>query len=119
MPGEAGRQATAFATSPRDLRTARDEVSTFRRAFAQAQALTTLGDKPLVVVVTASDTLSGTVGWAAAQQELAALSSNADLRTVRSSHGGLLDHPGSVDGSITAVTDVVRAVRTGSPVRTP
>jgi hypothetical protein len=118
VPGEAGRQASAFATSPRDLRTARDEVSTFRRAFAQAQSLTTLGDKPLVVV-TASDTLSGTVGWAAAQQELAALSSNAELRTVRSSHGGLLDHPGSVDGSITAVADVVRAVRTGNPVGTP
>jgi pimeloyl-ACP methyl ester carboxylesterase len=117
VPGEDGRQASAFATSPRDLRTARDEVSTFRRAFAQSQSLTTLGGKPLVVV-TASDTLSDTVGWAAAQQKLAALSSNTDLRTVRSSHGGLLDHPRSVDGSITAVTDVVHAVRTTSPVGT-
>jgi pimeloyl-ACP methyl ester carboxylesterase len=62
LPGEAGEQVAAFARDPRSARNARDEVSTYRRAFPQAQALTTLGDKPLVVL-SASETLSGTDGW--------------------------------------------------------
>jgi hypothetical protein len=77
--------------------------------------LTTLGSKPLVVV-SASDNLTETAGWPAAQEQLAALSSNVDRRTITSSHAGLLDHPGSFEGSVTAITDVVRAVRTGTAV---
>jgi pimeloyl-ACP methyl ester carboxylesterase len=118
VPGDAGKQARAFARSPHSARTARDEVSTYHRSFAQAQALTTFGSKPLVVV-TASATLADTAGWAVAQQQLAALSSNADRRTVHSSHLGLLDHPTSFPGSVAAIADVIRAVRTGDAVGTP
>jgi pimeloyl-ACP methyl ester carboxylesterase len=118
VPGQAGKQAGAFASSPRSARGARDEVSTYRRSFAQAQALTTLGSKPLVVV-TASDTLGNTPGWAVAQQQLTTLSTNAEQRTVRSSHVGLLDHPASYPSSVTAITDVVRAARTGTAVGAP
>jgi pimeloyl-ACP methyl ester carboxylesterase len=117
VPGAAGEQATAFANTPRSARTARDEVSTFRRSFQQAQALTTLGAKPLVVV-SASETLTGTAGWEVAQQQLAALSSNSDRRTVTSSHGGLLDDPAASSASIAAIADVVDAFRSASPVRT-
>ncbi|MDX6257961.1 MAG: hypothetical protein QOJ11_4295 [Frankiales bacterium] len=117
VPGAAGEQASLFAGSPRSARSARDEISTYRRSFAQAQTLRSLGSKPLVVV-SASDTLADTAGWPVAQQQLAALSSNADRRTVHSSHLGLLDHPGSFEGSVTAIADVVRAVRTGTAVGT-
>jgi pimeloyl-ACP methyl ester carboxylesterase len=116
VPGEAGRQAHTFSTSPRDARAARDEVATYRRAFAQAQGLTTLGSKPLIVI-SASETLAGTDGWAAAQRQLAALSDNSSYRTVRSSHGGLLDHGGSFEASVTAILDVVSSVRSGSDIR--
>jgi pimeloyl-ACP methyl ester carboxylesterase len=115
IPGDAGEQASAFATSPRSARTARDELSTYRRSFAQAQALTSLGSKPLVVV-SASATLDDTAGWTTAQQEMAALSDNTDHRTVTSTHGGLLDHPRSFDDSVTAIADVVRSVRGGGAV---
>jgi pimeloyl-ACP methyl ester carboxylesterase len=118
VPGRAGTQAAILAIRPRDARAARDEVSTYHRAFAQAQALTTLGSKPLVVV-TASGTLAGTRGWSAAQQQLAALSTNSSRRTVQGSHTGLLDEAGSFEASVAAVTDVVHAVHTGAPVRTP
>jgi pimeloyl-ACP methyl ester carboxylesterase len=118
VPGAAGEQAAAFANTPRSARTARDEVSTFRRSFEQAQALTTLGAKPLVVV-SASDTLTGTAGWEAAQQQLATLSSNSDRRTVTSSHGGVLDDPTAANASIAAIADVVGAVRSDSPLGTP
>jgi pimeloyl-ACP methyl ester carboxylesterase len=115
IPGDAGEQASAFATSPRSAHTARDELSTYRRSFAQAQALTSLGSKPLVVV-SASATLADTAGWTTAQQEMAALSDNTDHRTVTSTHGGLLDHPRSFDDSVTAIADVVRSVRGGGAV---
>ncbi|HWL36631.1 MAG TPA: alpha/beta fold hydrolase [Frankiaceae bacterium] len=117
VPGEAGRHARAFAADPRSARTARDELSTYRRTFAQAQTLTTLGSKPLIVVA-AGDTLSGTPGWPAAQAELAALSSNARRRSVDSTHGGVLDDPIASAVSVAAITDVIRAVRTGTPVGT-
>jgi pimeloyl-ACP methyl ester carboxylesterase len=115
IPGVEGEQAEAFLSSPRSARAAREEVSTFRRSFAQAQALTTLGSKPLVVV-SASDNLTGTPGWRTAQEQLAALSSNADQRDVESTHGGLLDHPISSIRSVDAIQDVVLAVRSGGSV---
>ena len=118
VPGAAGKQAARFAATPRDARTARDEVSTYRRTFAQAQALTTLGSTPLVVL-TASENQADTAGWARAQQQLAALSSNADHRDVTSSHLGLLDDPTASAASVTAIADVVRAVRSGSSLGTP
>jgi pimeloyl-ACP methyl ester carboxylesterase len=111
VPGEAGKQATAFARSPRSARTARDELSTYRRSFEQAQALTTLGRKPLVVV-SASETLADTAGWTVAQRQLAALSNNTDQRTVESSHEGVLDDPTAFHASVNAIADVVGAVRT-------
>jgi pimeloyl-ACP methyl ester carboxylesterase len=115
VPGIAGVQAAAFANTPRSARTARDEVSTYRRSFVQAQELTTLGNKPLVVV-SATGTLTGTDGWPAAQEGLAALSSNADQRTATGTHGGVLDDPEASRVSVTAIADVVEAVRTGSPL---
>jgi hypothetical protein len=118
VPGRAGQQASAFANDSRSARAARDEVATYRRSFTQAQGLTDLGTTPLVVL-TANDSMTGTPGWPVAQQQLAALSSNADLRTVDSSHGGLLDHPRSYPASVTAITDVIRAVRSGTAVTAP
>ncbi len=115
IPGSAGEQASAFLGSPRSARTARNEVSTFRRSFAQAQALTSLGDKPLVVL-SASVNLSGTPGWRTAQEQLATLSTDADHRVAQSTHGGLLDHPASSAHSVDAIVDVVQAVRTGGSV---
>jgi pimeloyl-ACP methyl ester carboxylesterase len=115
IPGDAGKQASAFLGSPRSARTAGGEVSTFRRSFAQAQALTSLGSKPLIVL-SASDNLTGTPGWRRAQEQLAALSSNAGQRDVNSTHGGLLDHPISSIRSVDAIHDVVQAVRTGGGV---
>ena len=115
VPGDAGEQATVFALRARDAAAARDEVVTYRRAFAQAQSLTTLGSKPLAVV-SASETLAGTAGWPVAQRQLASLSANAGRRVVESSHGGLLDDPEAFPASVAAIADVVRAVRTGAPV---
>jgi pimeloyl-ACP methyl ester carboxylesterase len=117
LPEPAAAQAAAFAASSRGLATMRDEHAQLPAAFRQAGALTSLGDKPLVVL-TATENLRGSVGWGAAQDRLAVLSTNADHRVVEASHVGLLDDPADAASSAAAITDVVRSVRTGTPLTT-
>ena len=117
LPPDAASQVQAFATSPRGARNMRDEQSQLRNVFTQAQALTTLGSKPLAVV-TARENADGTRGWAAAQDRMAELSTNSTHWTANTSHVGLIaDTAGSSD-SVRAITAVVAAVRTGEPVTT-
>jgi pimeloyl-ACP methyl ester carboxylesterase len=116
VPGVAGHQVDMFAASPRAWRTQRDEHSVYRDAFREAQALTTLGNKPLEVV-TASDSVNKTAGWDRAQTELTHLSSNARRRDVTSTHPGLLENKSASASTAAAIADVVLAVRSGTPLR--
>jgi pimeloyl-ACP methyl ester carboxylesterase len=117
LPGDEGDLVRAMTSTPHALRNGRDDVSTIPEVFEQAQALTTLNGRPLTVL-TASETLH-TAGWAAAQDELAALSTNRVHRDVDSTHAGLLeDELGSAE-SVHGITEVVTAVRTGLPLPTP
>ena len=83
--------------------------------FGQAQALTTLDDRPLVVL-TAKETADGTAGWTTAQARLAALSTNTLRRLVDSTHMGLLEDQGPARQSAVAVNRVIDAVRSGAPL---
>ena len=115
LPSPAAAQVRAFTTSSRGLRNMRDEVSALRAAFAQAGALHTFGRKPLAVL-TATESLRKTTGWSAAQNRLAALSGNSTHRVISTSHAGLLDGDRASVAATLAITDVVRAVRTSSPL---
>jgi pimeloyl-ACP methyl ester carboxylesterase len=117
LPSPAAAQVRAFATSSRGLRNMRDDVSVLRAAFAQAGALHTLGRKPLAVL-TATESLRKTTGWSAAQNRLAALSSNSGHRVIDATHAGLLEDERASGAAALAITDVVRAVRTRSPLPT-
>jgi pimeloyl-ACP methyl ester carboxylesterase len=117
LPGEDGDRVRAMTSTPRALRNGRDEVSTIPEVFEQAQALTTLDARPLAVL-TATETLD-TSGWGAAQDKLAALSANHVHRVVPSTHPGLVEDEAGSTASGHAITDVVTAARTGSPVATP
>ena len=88
LPAPAAGQVKALTSTAKAVRNGRDEISVAPRVFAQAQALTTLGNRPLAVL-TASESLAG-AGWAGAQDQLAALSTNRVHRTVDSTHAGLL-----------------------------
>jgi hypothetical protein len=83
--------------------------------FRQAQALTSVGAKPLAVV-TARENAEGTKGWAAAQDRLAGLSTNSTHWVADTSHVGLLDDTHGAAHSVRAITAVVTAARTGTPV---
>ena len=80
LPAPAADQVEALTSTPQAARNGRDEISVVLDVFAQAQALTTLGDRPLAVL-TASENLTDP-GWADAQDQLAALSTNHVHRTV-------------------------------------
>jgi len=114
LPASARDQERAFMATPRGARSVRDEFSQIRTTMTEAQALTTLGDRPLVVL-TAEKGAQG--GWMAAQDELAVLSTNSVHRTLaNASHAMLTEQRATAAQSAQAIRDVVNAVRTGTPL---
>ncbi|MGO4343489.1 alpha/beta fold hydrolase [Pedococcus sp. 2YAF34] len=117
LPGNAGRQTAAFADSPRGLAGMRAEQAGLPTTFAQAQALTTLGNRPLVVL-TAKANVDAKPGWATAQDQMAALSTNTRHTVADMDHVGFLHDPVGAAQSVTAIEDVVTAARTHTAVPT-
>jgi pimeloyl-ACP methyl ester carboxylesterase len=115
LPADEAGPVNDMNTSPRAGRNSRDEVSMLPEVFKAAQRLTTLGDRPLVVL-TSIDTAHDTGGWTAAQTRLAALSSNVAHRDVDASHQGMVEDAAGAAASVEAITSVVRAVRNDTPV---
>ena len=114
LPNPAREAERAFLATPRDARSARDEFSQIRKTMTEAQSLTTLGDRPLAVL-TAMKGAQG--GWMAAQDELAALSTNSVHRTLAGvDHAMLTEHQATAARSSQAIRDVVNAVRSGAPI---
>ena len=114
LPAPAADQVKALTSTPQAARNGRDELSVVLDVFAQAQALTTLDDRPLAVL-TASENVTNP-GWTSAQDQLAALSSNHVHRTVESTHQGLLEDQDPAAESVRAITQVISSVRTGTPL---
>ncbi len=80
----------------------------------QARSLTSLGDRPLVVITAEKDAADG---WTAAQDDLAALSTNVVHRYLSdATHSSLTQNETSAAQSSRAIAEVVDAVRTGKPV---
>ncbi len=114
LPESVRSQERAFMATPRDSRSVRDEFSRLRTAMAQARALTSLGDRPLVVL-TAEKEAEG--GWMAAQDELAALSTNVAHRIASdATHAMLTENKAMAGRSGRAIRNVVTSVRTGNPL---
>jgi hypothetical protein len=83
--------------------------------FEQAQTLTSLGSKPLVVI-TSSDNIRGIRGWSAAQDHLATLSTNVSHRVADATHVGLLDDQTAAAVSAHAIDNVVQSARASKPL---
>jgi len=111
-PDDVAARLHAMTSTPRAARNARDEITTVPILFKQAQALTSLGDLPLVVL-TASESVDDMDGWSAAQDQMAALSTNRVHREVESSHQGMVDDHAASIVSARAIEQVVLAIRSG------
>ena len=116
LPPEARAEERAFWSTASHNRSLRDEVAGLEAALTQAQALTSLGDKPLVVVTAAEDAHAG---WLPLQEKMASLSTNSTQRVIQdATHTSLIEDQGDSAISIQAILDVVDAVRSGEPLIT-
>lgn len=115
LPEPAASQVRAFAASSRGMRSMRDEQSMYPQVFAQANALTSLDAKPLVVLI-ATESIDRHDEWVDLQGRLAFLSADGEHRIVDATHAGLVDDPTGSTASVRAVVDVVESIRTGRPV---
>jgi len=96
------------------VRGARDEVRALRTALQQSAALTSLGDRPLIVVTAAA---AADPGWVAAQEALPRLSTASIHRVMATATHNSLISGVDAGASIQAILDVLAAVRTGAPLR--
>ena len=115
LPPDDAAPVDAMSASPRAARNARDDVSMLPVLFRQARALTTLGDRPLVVL-TSAENARDSEGWIEAQQQMATLSGNSVRRDAAASHAGIVEDPDGAAASVQAIASVVRSVRTGTAV---
>src|SRR4051794_13227045 len=114
LPALARDEERASVSRPGDARSLRDEFSQIRTTMTEAQAVTSLGDRPLVVLTAAKDAEGG---WTAAQDELATLSTNSVHRTLANAdHAMLTEQQTTAAQSSQAIRDVVSSVRTGTPI---
>jgi pimeloyl-ACP methyl ester carboxylesterase len=96
----------------REVRADHNEFTELPTVFKQAQALTTLGSKPLVVLTA---DLGQQAGWPASQAKLALLSSNRAHRTTHgATHGALLEDEYFARITSIAIKAVVVSVRSGA-----
>ena len=104
----------ADQSTPAAARGARDEVVALPAALQQAQALTSLGDRPLVVVTAGSGQQAG---WLEAQDRLPDLSANSSHRVLPAATHNSLITGVDAEASSQAILDVVASLRTGTAVR--
>lgn len=110
---EARLRAGAFC--PQSVPALLAEYAALDATFQQAGASAPLGDRPLVVLTALDKPPELREPWQVLQRELAALSTNSDQRLVpNSGHYIQHEHP---DVVVTAVRDVVSAVREGGALR--
>ena len=115
LPAQAANQVRADLSTAGQARSERDELAMVPTMMAQARAVTDLGNLPLYVLTAPVDTQSN---WLTPQMALAALSDNSiHLVVAGASHQALLDNQADAAVSSQAITHVVDAARTGSPLK--
>jgi hypothetical protein len=80
-----------------------------RTAMAQANLLTNLGDKPLIVVTAEKDAQGG---WMSAQKNLLALSTNSTQRIIAdATHSAITENKMIAAQASQAIRDAVSAIK--------
>jgi hypothetical protein len=95
----------------------RDEWAVLPTALQQGAALTSLGDRPLIVVTAVAGALAG---WLPLQEEMVTLSTNSVQRVLPdTTHASLITDEGDAAIASQAILDVVESVRAGTPLANP
>ena len=113
LPPQARAEERASWSTASHYRSVRDEFLELPRSH-QAQALKSLGGKPLIVVTAAKNAQTG---WLPQQDQMAALSANSVHRVMQNAtHISLTEDKTDSRISSQAILDVVHAVRSGTPL---
>ena len=92
----------------------RDEFAELPMTLIEAAVLTTLGDRPLIVVTAAK---GAQAGWLPLQDKMTGLSTNSAHRVLLDTdHPGLIHQREGATQASQAILDVVASVRTGMPL---
>ena len=114
LPQAANEGEIASVATVHQYRAQRDEFAGIPAALTQAQALQSLGNKPLIVV---SAPLDAQKGWLSLQTEMTKLSTNSVQRIIpNATHEFLILNKTYAVASSQAILDVVTAVRTAQPL---
>ncbi len=114
LPARTRDEERAVTSTASLNRIQRDEFAELPTTLKEAAALTTIGDRPLIVVTAAK---GAQAGWLPLQDKMAGLSTNSAHRVLPDT-----DHPGVIDDRIgaaqasEAILDVVASVRNGTPL---
>jgi pimeloyl-ACP methyl ester carboxylesterase len=114
LPAPTRDEERAAVSTANLNRIQRDEFAELPMTLSEAAALTTLGDRPLIVVTAAK---GAQTGWLPLQDKMAGLSTNSVHRVLPGTdHPGLIhDRVGAAQAS-QAILDVVASVRSGAPL---
>ena len=114
LPPPFGGESRANASTAPYLASWIEEFVAANTSMQQAAALTNLDDKPLVVLT--ADT-GNAAGWQQKQDKMATLSTNSSHRVAKdTTHASLLYDEADSAAASQAIHDVLRSVRTGSPL---
>ncbi len=111
LPPEARNLRRVYSSSPHASRSLRDEFAQLPTALAQAGAVRSLGDTPLIVVTAAR---GAQAGWLPLQDEMAALSRNSLHQVLPdATHSSLIEDEHDASASSEAIRRVVGSARSG------
>jgi hypothetical protein len=106
LPEQTQPAYAAFAVTPRTVQEWADEFFSVQVSLAQANAVNSFGDLPLIVLTAA---LNQQADWQTMQTELLLLSSNSkQLIADKSDHNMEIDQP---EAAVAAIVDMVAQVR--------
>jgi len=106
LPAQTQPAYAAFAVTPQTAQTFVDEFFSVQESLAQADAVKTFGDLPMIVLTGVIDEQDGWQTW---QTELLELSSNSQQIILENSgHNIHIDQP---DAVVTAIVDMVSQLR--------
>ena len=114
LPVPTRDQERAVVSAANLNRIQRDEFAELPMTLQEATALTTLGDRPLIVVTAVK---GASAGWLPLQDRMAGLSTNSAHRSLpETDHPGVIHDKAGAAVASQAILDVVASVRSGAPL---
>jgi pimeloyl-ACP methyl ester carboxylesterase len=114
LPPQTRKEESALTSTASLNRIQRDEFAQLPATLNEAGALTSIGDRPLIVVTAVKGALAG---WFPLQDKMARLSTNSAHRVLpETDHPGIIHERSGAAQATQAILDVVASVRDGTPL---